>query len=144
MERNYTTTDLLYQKTGFFRIFYTVLDVNFGNGTYTVNIYFVNPTSSSRSFSSLANSAESKLIGNYEFTSLSDALQIDSETTQLSYLVVFGAAGGMVFASSVSYEAWRLSRYRPKYHQQKKEADVTLCTGIAIGCLVVAMHLLIN
>eukprot|EP00475_Leptophrys_vorax_P034574 TRINITY_DN55_c0_g1_i4.p1 TRINITY_DN55_c0_g1~~TRINITY_DN55_c0_g1_i4.p1 ORF type:complete len:1317 (-),score=358.61 TRINITY_DN55_c0_g1_i4:43-3993(-) len=118
-----SATDQNLYAEGFFRVFYRVPRALFYTN-YTVNVYLLNTQKSgnSSSWRARVNDSSTVLVKSFVFNVV-PSNEADNQTQTLSVAVVIGAAAGCFFVSGVGYGAFRLSRYRPKYKEAKKEAD---------------------
>eukprot|EP00475_Leptophrys_vorax_P034578 TRINITY_DN55_c0_g2_i2.p1 TRINITY_DN55_c0_g2~~TRINITY_DN55_c0_g2_i2.p1 ORF type:complete len:1324 (-),score=392.29 TRINITY_DN55_c0_g2_i2:43-4014(-) len=121
--KSLSATDQTLYSQGFFRVFYRVPRALFYTN-YTVNVYLLNTQKSgnSSSWRARVNDSSTVLVKSFVFNVV-PSNEADNQTQTLSVAVVIGAAAGCFFVSGVGYGAFRLSRYRPKYKEAKKEAD---------------------
>jgi hypothetical protein len=122
--RNTTTIDKNLYSDGFFRVFYNVPKITFGQNNYTVKVYFLNKkiVGNYTSWTKMLQDPSTQLLKTLVFHIAASDAASDSATS-FNYFVVFGAAAGCFFVSGVGYGAFRLGRYRPKYKQEKARAD---------------------
>jgi len=120
---NLTKTELSFYTNGFWRLYYVVPSTTTTNGSFPISIYYANNTerSSSSENASVTIAREDTVLA----TSFNGTAYLTSTTATANdpWAAVGGAVGGGVFACAVAYGAWRLSRYRPKYHSEKARAE---------------------
>jgi hypothetical protein len=117
-------TDKTLYSDGFFRVFFNVPQIVFGDANYTVEVYRINTqtTSDITAWSGKVGHSSSVLVKSYNFK-IAPSNDGDNGAIQVNLAVVIGAAAGCFFITGVGYGAFRLGRYRPKYKVEKARAD---------------------